>query len=63
MHCIPCMQKVALSSVLVTPAQKRPSYELSPDTVRDVFYALNLGPHISASPFQVLTIVQGMDGD
>ena len=33
---IPCMQKMALSSVLVTPAQKRPFSELSPDTVRDV---------------------------
>ena len=54
-----CMQKTALSSVLVTPAQKRPFYELSPDTVRDVFYVLSLGPHF----FQVLTKVQGMDGD
>ena len=35
----------SLSSVLVTPAQKRPFYELSPDTVRDVFYVLSLGPH------------------
>ena len=43
--CIPCMQKTALSSVLVTPAQKQPFYELSPDTVRDVFYVLSLGPH------------------
>ena len=32
--CIPCMQKTALSSVLVTPAQKWPFYELSPDTVQ-----------------------------
>ena len=44
-NCIPCMQKTALSSVLVTPAQKRPFYELSPDTVWDVFYVLSLGPH------------------
>ena len=44
-NCIPCMQKTALSSVLATSAQKRPTYELSPDTVRDVFYVLNLGPH------------------
>ena len=44
-NCIPCMQKPALSSVLVTPAQKRPFYELSPDTVQDVFYVLSLGPH------------------
>ena len=43
-NCIPCMQKMALSSVLVTPAQKRPFYEPSPDTVRDVFYVLSLGP-------------------
>ena len=42
---IPCMQKMALSSVLVTPAQKRPFYELSLDTVWDVFYLLSLGPH------------------
>ena len=40
-----------LSSVLVTPAPKRPFYELSLDTVRDVFYV----GHISATPFQVLT--------
>ena len=39
-NCIPCMQKTALSSVLATPAQKRPFYELSPDTVQDVFYVL-----------------------
>ena len=44
-NCIPRMQKPALSSVLVTPAQKRPFYELSPDTVHDVFYVLSLGPH------------------
>ena len=47
---IPCMQKTALSSVLVTPAQKRPFYELSPDTVWDVFlcaksWATFLLPH------------------
>ena len=36
-NCIPCM---ALSSVLVTPP---PFYELSPDTVRDVFYVLSQG--------------------
>ena len=42
---IPCMQKTALSSVLATSAQKRPFYELSPDTVQDVFYVLSLGPH------------------
>ena len=31
---------------LVTSAQKRPFYELSPDTVWDVvFYVLSLGPH------------------
>ena len=36
-NCIPCM---ALSSVLATSAQKRPFYELSPDTVQDVFYVL-----------------------
>ena len=41
-NCILCMQKMALSSVLVTPAQKRPFYEPSPDTVRDVFYVLSL---------------------
>ena len=51
-NCIPCMQKKAPSSVLVTPAQKRPFYEPSPDTVV-------LG-HLSATS---LTIVQGMDGD
>ena len=44
-NCIPCMQKTALSSVLATSAQKRPFYELSPDTVQDVFYVLSLGPH------------------
>ena len=48
-NCIPCMQTTALSSVLVSPAQKRPFYELSPDTVRDVFYVLyiniSVGPH------------------
>ena len=59
---IPCMQKTALSSVLATLAQKRFFYELSPDTVQDVFYVLSLG-HISATPFQVLTKVQGMDED
>ena len=64
-NCIPCMQKTALSSVLVTPAQKRPFYEPSPDTVWDVFYVLSLGPHYCyiATLFQALTIVQGMDGD
>ena len=31
-NCIPCIQKMALSSVLATPAQKRPSYEPSPDS-------------------------------
>ena len=44
-NCIPCMQKTALSSVLATSAQKRPFYELPPDTVQDVFYVLSLGPH------------------
>ena len=44
-NCIPCMQKTALSSVLVTPAQKLPFYGPCPDTVRDVFYVLSLGPH------------------
>ena len=34
-----CMKKMALSSVLVTPAQKRPFYERSPDMVRDVLCA------------------------
>ena len=58
-NCIQCMQKMALSSVLATPAQKRPFYELSPDTVQDVFYVLSPGPHFC----QVLTKVQGMDGD
>ena len=41
-NCIPCMP---LSSVLTTPAQKRPFYELSLDIVQDVFYVLSLGPH------------------
>ena len=44
-NCIPCMPKTALSSVMATPAHKRPFYELSPDTVQDVFYVLSLGPH------------------
>ena len=44
-NCIPCMQKTALSSVLATSAQKRPFYELSPDTVQDVFYVLSLRPY------------------
>ena len=44
-NCSPCTQKTALSSVLATPAQKRPFYELSPDTVQDVFYVLSLGAH------------------
>ena len=37
-----CMAEMALSCVLVTPAQKRPFYKPSPDTVRDVFYVLSL---------------------
>ena len=62
---IPCMQKMAISSVLVTPAQKRPCYELSPDTVQDVFYVLSLG-HLSwlvQNRIRIPIIVQGMDGD
>ena len=35
---------MALASVVVTPAQKRPFYEPSPDVARDVFYVLTLGP-------------------
>ena len=42
-NCIPCMQKMALLSVLVAPAQKRPFYEPSPGM--HVFYVLSLGPH------------------
>ena len=34
----------SMHGVLVTPAQKQPFYELSPDTVRDVFCVL-IGPH------------------
>ena len=44
-NCIPCIQKTALSRVLVTPAQKQPFYKPSLDTVRGVFYVLSLGPY------------------
>ena len=54
-NCFPCMQKMTLSSVLVTPAQERPFYELSPDTYcAEMFSMCLVLGHLSATPFQGL---------